>query len=57
MGIHGTLPDIASAYDGGLHAKVDFRQIYASVLKDWFKVDPGTVLDLPVEPFSLFRPV
>jgi uncharacterized protein (DUF1501 family) len=54
-GIHGTLPDIAGVYDGGLRAKIDFRQIYAGVLKDWFKVDPQTVLDQHVDPFPLFR--
>lgn len=54
-GVHGALPDIAGAYDGGLRAKIDFRQIYASVLKDWFRIDPQLVMSQRVEPFPLFN--
>lgn len=54
-GMHGSAPDIAGAYDGGLRANIDFRQIYASVLRDWFKVDPQPVLGRQVEPFPIFE--
>lgn len=54
-GLHGPPPDIQGAYDGGLKAQVDFRQIYAAVLKDWLKVDPAPILGQKIEPYSLFR--
>lgn len=54
-GLHGAPPDIAGAYDGGLKSEVDFRRIYAAVLRDWLTVDPKLVLDRVFEPYPLFQ--
>ncbi|MBV9503656.1 MAG: DUF1501 domain-containing protein [Acidobacteriia bacterium] len=52
-GIHGDLPDIANANDGGLPAKIDFRGIYANVLEQWLEVDSQKILGEKVEQFQL----
>ncbi|MEQ1945984.1 MAG: DUF1501 domain-containing protein [Bryobacteraceae bacterium] len=52
-GLHGDLPDIASANDGGLPAKVDFRQVYADVLTNWLKVDSQKILGERVDNYSV----
>jgi uncharacterized protein (DUF1501 family) len=52
-GLHGQAPDITGAYDGGLPAKIDFRQIYANVLDSWLGVDAQKVLSAKVEPYKL----
>lgn len=43
-GIHGSLPDLDDLDDGDLKYGIDFRSVYASVLSDWFAVDPAPVL-------------
>ena len=44
-GIHGGPPDLAKLdSEGDPHFGVDFRSIYADVLRDWLNADPARVL-------------
>ncbi|MCH8203872.1 MAG: DUF1501 domain-containing protein [Candidatus Hydrogenedentes bacterium] len=43
-GLHGTQPSLDNLDQGDLKHTVDFRQVYATVLEDWFQVDPKPVL-------------
>ena len=43
-GIHGAAPNLADLDNGDLKHSVDFRSVYASVLQQWFEVDPEPVL-------------
>ncbi len=52
-GLHGQPPDIAKAHDGGIPAKIDFRQIYSNVLQAWLGADPEAILGTNVQPYSL----
>lgn len=61
--LYGPMPDLADLDDNeDLRWKVDFRQLYAAVLGDWFGVSPalrGAVLNQPAEaaPFGIdFEP-
>lgn len=46
-GLYGKMPSLTELYNGDVVHNVDFRSVYATVLKDWLKV--------PVEPI-LHRP-
>lgn len=52
-GLLGQPADLGRVHDGGLEASVDFRQVYASVLRDWLKVDPYRILGERIEPFPV----
>ena len=54
-GLHGGIPDLANLDDGDVRHKVDFRAVYASVLRQWFGVDPDPVLFGRFEPVTLLR--
>ena len=43
-GLHGTQPSMLDLDQGDLKHTVDFRQVYATVLEDWFEVDAKPVL-------------
>ena len=43
-GLHGTQPSLNDLDQGDLKHAVDFRQVYATVLNDWFQVDAKPVL-------------
>lgn len=43
-GIFNEAPNLSNLDNGDLIYSVDFRKIYASVLKNWLGVDPGDVL-------------
>jgi hypothetical protein len=47
-GIIGPNPIIPNAIDNqaGLPMQIDFRDVYASILKDWFEVDPMDIQPL-----------
>ena len=56
-GLHGTGPDL-SRLDGtgNLAHETDFRQIYATLLQDWFNLDPATtagILGADYQPLAL----
>ena len=43
-GLHGNAPDLTELQDGELKLQFDFRQIYASILEDWFSIPSQTIL-------------
>ena len=43
-GLHGTHPSLTDLDKGDLKYTTDFRQVYASVLADWFGANPAPVL-------------
>jgi uncharacterized protein (DUF1501 family) len=51
-GLIGTAPSLLDLEDGDLKMTVDFRRVYASVLRDWLGVDPGAVLGGEFEPLA-----
>jgi len=42
-GIYGGQPDLANLIQGNLPHSIDFRGVYARVLRDWLDVDPATI--------------
>ncbi|MFK7736901.1 MAG: DUF1501 domain-containing protein [Pirellulaceae bacterium] len=54
--IVGEQPSLTDLEDGDLKFSIDFRQVYASILQDWLKVDPAEVLQ-PVDSKSIFEPL
>jgi len=44
-GLHGATPSMTDLEAGDLKMSVDFRRVYAAVLKRWHAVDPHPVLD------------
>ncbi len=53
-GIVGKRPNLTDLQDGDLKHEYDFRQVYASVLKDWLGTDPTPILGDTYEPLPLF---
>lgn len=53
-GVLGELPDLNDLEDGDLKHQIDFRQVYAGVLRDWLQVDERKVLGNSYEPLKLF---
>ncbi len=43
-GIQGGVPNLADLDDGDVRHTIDFRDVYASVLRDWLRVDAAPVL-------------
>ena len=43
-GLHGAYPSLTDLDQGDLKYTVDFRDVYAGVLRDWFDVSPRSVL-------------
>jgi uncharacterized protein (DUF1501 family) len=55
-GLHGEPPDFSKLDgEGDPFFKVDFRSVYASVLRDWLNADAGRVLDGKFEPLALVK--
>jgi uncharacterized protein (DUF1501 family) len=52
MGAHPSLEDLV---EGDLRHAVDFRQLYASLLRTWLDADPAAVLETEFAPLSLLR--
>jgi uncharacterized protein (DUF1501 family) len=53
-GLFGDAPSLLDLADGDLKMTVDFRRVYATVLRDWLAVDPAAVLAGQFEPLPLF---
>jgi len=51
-GIVNALPDLTDLSDGDLKFQVDFRQVYATLLKKWLKVDADKVLGEAFSPLG-----
>jgi uncharacterized protein (DUF1501 family) len=43
-GLLNAMPDLSNLSDGDLQFQVDFRQVYATLLQNWLKVDAEAVL-------------
>lgn len=55
-GLYGDAPRLARVDgSGNLPVGVDFRRIYATVLRSWWSLDPQTVLGRRFEPLPLLR--
>ncbi len=52
-GIFNEAPNLSNLDEGDLIYSVDFRRIYASVLKNWLGVDPENVLLSTFEPLGI----
>ena len=52
-GIFNEAPNLSKLDNGDLIYSVDFRRIYASVLKNWLGVDPGDVLLEKFKPLGI----
>ena len=44
-GVYGNNPNLADLDQGDLRMQVDFRSVYASVLRHWLGADPSKVLE------------
>ena len=53
-GVQGGLPNFADLDDGDLRYQVDFRDVYASLLRDWLTADPTPVLGARETTINLF---
>ena len=53
-GFHGRQPTLNDLADGNLKHHVDFRDIYASVLKQWWNIDPRQTLSRTGADLKLF---
>lgn len=55
-GVHGRHPSLTDLDDtGDMKFTTDFRRVYASVLKSWFKADVPTVLRRDFAPLDLLK--
>jgi len=55
-GLHGDAPDLGRLdRDGNLPVAVEFRRVYASVLAQWFGVDPASVVGAELSLLPLLR--
>ncbi len=53
--VHGELPKLDNLHRGDLPFQTDFRRVYATVLRDWVKVKPETILGGNFPPLKLLR--
>ncbi len=53
-GLVGNRPNLTDLQEGDLKHEYDFRQVYASVLKDWLGTDPTAILGDSYNPLPLF---
>lgn len=44
-GLHGRQPDLSVLDNNAPGYTLDFRRVYATLLKEWLRVDPGTALN------------
>ena len=54
-GVIGGAPDLSNLDDGDVRHRVDFRQVYAAVLRDWLRVDDRAVLAGAYEAVPVLR--
>jgi len=54
-GLHGPVPDLARLEGGDVPFAIDFRSVYASVLRDWLGIRPELVLGTGFDTLRLFR--
>lgn len=49
-GLLNALPDLSQLDDGDLQFRMDFRQVYATVLNQWLGMDATSILGKPFQP-------
>jgi uncharacterized protein (DUF1501 family) len=49
-GLLNALPDLSQLDDGDLQFRMDFRQVYATVLNQWLGMDAAAILGNPFQP-------
>jgi len=55
-GIHGVNPDLRDLDDGDIKQQIDFREVYAAVLQDWFGVaNPKPILLGDYRPLPIIK--
>jgi uncharacterized protein (DUF1501 family) len=55
-GLHGAQPSLTNLDDdGNLVPSLDFRQVYASMLRTWLRADDAAILGKAYSPLSLFE--
>jgi uncharacterized protein (DUF1501 family) len=54
-GVIGELPSLTDLDDGDIKFKIDFRQVYAAILKEWLRSEHLELLGGSYEPVSIFR--
>lgn len=52
-GVHGERPDLSDLQDGDLKHKIDFRQVYASLLGKWLQTNPDPILGAKFQPMEI----
>jgi uncharacterized protein (DUF1501 family) len=53
-GLIGNAPSLSQLDDGDLRVTTDFRQVYATILKEWLGVSAQDTLDSPFDPLPIF---
>lgn len=53
-GLVGAAPSLTDLEQGDLKYQIDFRRVYAAVLKDWLQADPAPILGRHYDPLPLF---
>lgn len=54
-GLHGQAPDLSKLHRGDVAFDIDFRRVYATVLKDWLRADAEGILGGKFEPLPIVR--
>ena len=54
-GLSGGLPDLSDLADGDVRYHIDFRRVYAALLRDWLGVPPAAILGGEYEPLDLIQ--
>ena len=51
-GLINPLPDLADLQDGDLQHRVDFKDVYATILDNWLSADARTIIGSKVTPLD-----
>ncbi len=54
-GLHGELPNMDDLNDGDIRHRIDFRQVYATVLEDWLGWDAADVIGTKYEKLPILK--
>jgi uncharacterized protein (DUF1501 family) len=54
-GVHEKHPDLGKLHRGDLAFGVDFRRVYAGILRDWMKTKPDEVLGGKFNPYPVVK--
>jgi len=54
-GFFGEHPSLSDLDQGDLKMSIDFRRVYATILKDWLGIEPAPVLGGTYAPAELFK--